>query len=65
MGLKDLLAVSELMGHSPKEMVLIGVQPGSIEMEVGLTEEVEAQLETLISNVLIELTNWGVEAIPV
>jgi hydrogenase maturation protease len=65
MGLKDLLAVSELMGHSPKEMILIGVQPGSIEMEVGLTEEVEAQLETLISNVLIELINWGVEAIPV
>lgn len=64
MGLKDLLAVSELMGHSPKEMVLIGVQPGSIEMEVGLTKEVEAQLETLLSNVLIELANWGVAAIP-
>ena len=64
MGLKDLLAVSELMGHSPKEMVLIGVQPGSIEMEIGLTTEVEAQLETLISNVLIELTNWGITAIP-
>jgi hydrogenase maturation protease len=64
MGLKDLLAVSELMGHSPKEMVLIGVQPGSIEMEIGLTVEVEAQLETLISNVLTELDNWGVPAIP-
>lgn len=65
MGLKDLLAVSELMGHSPKEMVLIGVQPGSIEMEVGLTKEVEAQLETLVSNVLIELANWGVVPMPV
>lgn len=60
MGLKDLLAVSELMGHSPKEMVLIGVQPGSIEMEIGLTAEVEAQLESLISNVLAELDNWGI-----
>lgn len=60
MGLKDLLAVSALMGHSPREMVLIGVQPGSIEMEVGLTAEVEAQLETLISNVLTELGNWGI-----
>lgn len=64
MGLKDLLAVSELMGHSPKEMVLIGVQPGSIEMEVGLTAEVEAKLEILISNTLTELTNWGIEAKP-
>lgn len=64
MGLKDLLAVSALMGHSPKEMVLIGVQPGSIEMEVGLTAEVEAQFETLVSNVLAELACWGVAATP-
>jgi hydrogenase maturation protease len=61
MGLKDLLAVSELMGHSPKEMVLIGVQPGSIEMDIGLTPEVEAQLDTLISNVLSELAIWGID----
>lgn len=65
MGLKDLLAVSELTGHLPKEMVLIGIQPGSIEMEVGLTEEVEVQLETLISNVLTELANWGIMPTPV
>ena len=65
MGLKDLLAVSELMGHSPKEMVLIGVQPGSIEMEIGLTPEVQAQFETLISSVLTELAHWGIEAAPV
>ncbi len=65
MGLKDLLAVSELMGHSPKEMVLIGVQPGSIEMEIGLTYEVEAQLDTLVSNVLNELAHWGIKATPV
>src|SRR6266568_1492737 len=64
MGLKDLLAVSELMGHSPKEMVLFGVQPGSVEMEIGLTAEVEAKLETLVTNVLNELANWGVSATP-
>lgn len=64
MGLKDLLAVSELMGHSPKEMVLIGVQPGSIEMEVGLTPEVEAQLETLVANVIAELSHWGLAPVP-
>lgn len=64
MGLKDLLAVSELMGHAPKEMVLIGIQSGSIEMEIGLTPEVEAQLDTLISNVLIELDKWGIVAVP-
>ena len=64
MGLKDLLAVSELMGHSPQEMVLIGVQPGSIEMEIGLTPEVEARLDALVANVLMELENWGVPVLP-
>ena len=64
MGLKDLLAVSSLMGHTPKEMVLIGVQPGSIDMEIGLTVEVEAQLEILIANVLSELKDWGFVATP-
>lgn len=65
MGLKDLLAVSELMGHVPKEMVLIGVQPASIEMEVGLTPAVEAQLETLTCNILTELDSWGVPSIKI
>lgn len=60
MGLKDLLAVSELMGYAPKEMVLVGVQPGSIEMEVGLTPEVEAQLEGMCAAVLSELRAWGI-----
>jgi hydrogenase maturation protease len=60
MGLKDLLAVSELMGHSPRKMVLIGVQPGSIEMDTELTPEVEAVVDVLVSNVLNELRLWDI-----
>ena len=55
MGLKDLLSVAQLLGHSPGDMVLIGVQPGSIEMDTELTPEVEARIEELIANVLDEL----------
>jgi hydrogenase maturation protease len=55
MGLKDLLSVAQLLGHSPGEMVLIGVQPGSIEMDTELTPEVEAVLQMLVDNVLKEL----------
>ena len=61
MGLKDLLSVAELMGHSPREMVLIGVQPGSIEMDTELTEAVEAQVGELVRMVLDELDTWGVK----
>ena len=60
MGLKDLLSVARLLGHSPAEMVLIGVQPGSIEMDTELTPEVAAVLQVLVDNVLNELVNIGV-----
>lgn len=60
MGLKDLLAVSELMGHSPGEMVLIGVQPGCIEMGVEMTADVDAVLDEMISKVLSELERFEI-----
>ncbi len=61
MGLKDLLSVAMLMGHAPREMVLVGVQPGSIEMGTELTCEVEAKVKNMIDNVLDELRKWGVQ----
>lgn len=64
MGLKDLLMVSHLMGHAPREMILLGVQPGSIEMGTELTPEVEAQVGTMIAAVLKELKEWGIETKP-
>jgi hydrogenase maturation protease len=60
MGLKDLLSVAELLGHCPKEMVLIGVQPGSIEMDTELTPEVEVKIEILITTILTELVKHGI-----
>jgi hydrogenase maturation protease len=60
MGLKDLLSVARLLGHSPGEMVLIGVQPGSIEMDTELTPEVDAVLQVLVVNILNELKKIGV-----
>jgi hydrogenase maturation protease len=60
MGLKDLLSVAQLLGHSPGDMVLVGVQPGSIEMDTELTPEVEAALQVLVNNVLDELKIIGV-----
>ena len=60
MGLQDLLLVAELQGFAPEEMVLLGVQPGEIEMGTELTAAVEAQVEPLIALVLKELEAWGV-----
>lgn len=65
MGLKDLLAVSELMGHKPDEMVLIGVQAGSVEMGIDMTAEVNAVIDEMIANTLSELEKIGVHCEPV
>ena len=61
MGVQDLLAVSELMGHLPPELVVWGVQPECIEMGTELTPTVAAALEPAIVGVVKELRRWGVE----
>jgi hydrogenase maturation protease len=60
MGLKDLLTVGPLLGHSPGETVLWGVQPESIQMALRLSASVAAQLEPMVEKVLEELAIWGV-----
>ena len=64
MGLKDLLAVARLMGHAPAEMVLIGVQPGCIEIGTELTAEVASQVENMKRDVLKELQRMGITPAP-
>jgi hydrogenase maturation protease len=61
MGLQDLLAVAELQGHLPAELVVWGVQPESIEMGLELTPPVAAAIEEVIAGVAGELRSWGVE----
>jgi hydrogenase maturation protease len=55
MGLKDLLAVARLLGHLPDEVVLLGVQPASIEMAAELSPQVAACLPQLAAMVRQEL----------
>ena len=62
MGLKDLLLVADLQGYAPKEMVLWGVQPGSIEMDIELSPEVAKAVAILKVKVLAELECWGITA---
>ncbi|MDH3997928.1 MAG: HyaD/HybD family hydrogenase maturation endopeptidase [Desulfuromonadales bacterium] len=61
MGLQDLLAVAQLQGHVPKNLVVLGVQPECIEMSTELTPTVEATIEPVVEKVLEELQAWGVE----
>jgi hydrogenase maturation protease len=60
MGLKDLLTVADLQGYAPPEMVLVGVQPASIEMDMELSPAVEQVMPALKEMILRELKGWGI-----
>jgi len=64
MGVQDLLAVAELMGHLPSELVVWGVQPQSIEMGTELTAPVAAAIEPVVDGVVGELRRWGIVCEP-
>ena len=61
MGAQDLLAVAELMGHLPGELVVWGAQPECIEMGTELTTTMAAALEPVVAGVVGELRRWGVD----
>ena len=61
MGLQDLLAVAELQGHVPRNLVVWGVQPECIEMGTEMTATVAAAVEPVVTSILEELQGWGVK----
>jgi hydrogenase maturation protease len=60
MGVQDLLAVSELMGHLPAELVVWGVQPECIEMGTELTPVVAASIDEVVEGAIGELRRWDI-----
>lgn len=62
LGLSDLMAMARLTEVVPKEIILFGVQPESIELEVELTETVKNAIPKLIVYVIEQLKAWGVTA---
>lgn len=60
MGLQDLLAVAELQGHLPAQLVVLGVQSGTIEMGLEMSPAVASAEEPLMEAILSELAAWGV-----
>jgi hydrogenase maturation protease len=62
--LREVLALAELRGTLPEEVVAIGIQPGRVEMSESLSPEVEARLDDLVERCLERLRSWGHRATP-
>jgi hydrogenase maturation protease len=54
-GINDLLATLELLGRAPRRVVLYGVEPARIELDLALSPTVAAELPTLAARVLAEV----------
>ena len=63
-GLPDLLAVAQLRGLVPPELVVLGLRPDTIELGWELSESIAAQIDTLVEAVTLELRRWGVYLVP-
>lgn len=59
MGLQDLLAVANLQGYAPPNIVLWGVQPASIDVGMDLSAVVEPLVDVLVEKVAAELEKWS------
>ena len=61
-GVNDILASLELLGHKPRHLTVVGIKPVQLADYGGsLSEPVRAQLPAALALGLEELRRWGVE----
>jgi hydrogenase maturation protease len=60
---KEVLALAELRGTLPRELVAIGLQPESVEMRASLSPVLESRVGDLVARVIDRLDGWGYAAI--
>lgn len=60
-GVQDLLEVAKLIGNFPDELVLVGIQPYSIDLGLDLSPTVADKLSELVEKIIKILESWGVK----
>lgn len=61
MGIADVLATLALTAESPKETIIIGVEPALLDLGMELSPTVAAAVPCVIAQVVAELRRAGVE----
>jgi hydrogenase maturation protease len=60
-GLPDLMALTRLRGTEPGEVVVLGMQPDTIELGWELSPTIAAHLDHLVEAAADQLRAWGLE----
>lgn len=61
--MRDALAVAELRGRLPNDIVAVGVQPARVVLGTELSAPVAASLDALVDAVVGRLESWGHECV--
>ncbi len=59
-GLADVLAVARMRGTLPEQVVLVGVQPASLDVGMTLSPTIQARLPAILQAVADQMAAWGV-----
>jgi hydrogenase maturation protease len=62
LGFADLMVAMKLLGDSPEEVVVLGVQPMSTDWGAELTAPVQNALAPLLDGVIAQLAVWSAPA---
>lgn len=60
-GIQEVLAVAEITGRYPEEIVVIGMEPESLDISLELSQTVRNNFDKLLNEVLDQLREWGIE----
>jgi hydrogenase maturation protease len=63
-GIPDMLFAAKLKDLYPRDVVLWGVQPATLEVGLELSPAVAAQVDVLVSKVVEQLEQWGQRPTP-
>jgi hydrogenase maturation protease len=61
LGIQEVLASLEVMGKPIREIVVLGVQPVSLEIGLDLTLPVAARLDEAVEKAIRQLEAWNIE----
>lgn len=62
-GLSDILFACQLIGIKPTDVIIIGIQPKSIDMGLQLTNEISSKIPELIKIAIENLENWDIKCV--
>jgi hydrogenase maturation protease len=58
-GIPDMLFAAKLIDLFPKQLVLFGVQPASLEISTELSPLIEPLVDVLVEHIVVQLGEWG------